>query len=86
ARALARMVGARDAMIGLGTILAMADDESATRWLVAGAVSDAADAAVGLLWLRRLSGRGGVGTAALALPAAALGAWLARRLPIRPLD
>jgi len=43
---LARMTAARDAVLGAGTVVSSARRDGATPWLLAGAVSDAVDAAV----------------------------------------
>ncbi len=48
-RGLAVGLGARDLAIGLGTFLAARGGQPSARWLQAGAISDAADAATTLL-------------------------------------
>jgi hypothetical protein len=49
----AQALGARDALIGLGTLLALREGQSPRWWLLAGAASDAVDA---LATLREIAG------------------------------
>jgi hypothetical protein len=49
---LARMTAIRDGVVGAGTVVSTARDDGAAGWLVAGAVSDAVDAAVLISALR----------------------------------
>ena len=50
---LARTFGVRDALIGLGAVLALRQGQPLRHWIVAGASSDAADAAVSLATFAR---------------------------------
>jgi hypothetical protein len=68
---LARMTAARDGVLGAGTMASSARRSGAVGWLLAGAVSDAADAAVLVAALRQ--GKLG-GWRAQAISAAAVGA------------
>jgi hypothetical protein len=45
----AQALGARDALLGIGALVALCDGTSPRRWLQAGAVADASDALVSLL-------------------------------------
>ncbi len=77
---LARMTAARDTVLGAGTIASARRGPGAASWLVAGAVSDAADAAVIVAalregkirgWRAQAVAAGAVGAAVLAAAAAA---------------
>ena len=48
ARVLARGLGARDLAIGMGTLVALEDDEAVSKWLQASAIADVGDV-LGLL-------------------------------------
>jgi hypothetical protein len=70
---LARMTAARDGVVGAGTVASSVRRSGAVGWLLAGAVSDAADAAVLVSALRQ--GKLG-GWRAQAISAGAIGAAL----------
>jgi hypothetical protein len=79
---LTRMMGVRDAAIGVGGVAATRSGTATTSWLLAGAVSDATDALVIAGALKRGRVKGIVPTAVVpfAAGAAALGAVTALRL------
>ncbi len=81
-RVLARSLGARDIVLGLGTFLALDDRNSLAlaRWVQLGALVDAVDAAATLLAARHLKLRSVVGVLALAVPAAVAGLRMSARL------
>lgn len=54
AKALARALGARDAALGLGALLALQHGESTRGWLEAAALADAGDAVATLIAWRHL--------------------------------
>jgi hypothetical protein len=81
---LARMLGARDLTLGLGTVIALDRGAPVRGWLEASAFSDAADFVSSLLSRSRMSVRAFAGTMALASGSAALGAFLSRRLDPAP--
>lgn len=81
---LARMVGARDVTLGLGTVIALDRGAPVRGWLEAAACADAADLVASLLARSRMSACAFGGTVALASGAAALGAFLSRRLDPAP--
>ena len=68
---LARGLGIRDALLGAGALAALAEGDSPSRWLQAGALSDAVDAAITLASLqtgsreRKLAFAAGAGAAAV---------------------
>jgi hypothetical protein len=70
-----RAFGIRDAVLGAGTLAALADpdDDRAARWVQIGAAADTADAASVLVYGRDLDPRGRLATLAIAVPAAVLG-------------
>jgi hypothetical protein len=76
---LGRMTGARDTVLGAGTVASVRRDASPALWLFAGAAADLADAvAIGsAIRANRLRGVGPVATAAAAVGAAAVGTWAA---------
>ncbi|MGH2872295.1 MAG: hypothetical protein ACRDL5_07505 [Solirubrobacteraceae bacterium] len=82
------MLGARDLMLGLGTVIALDRGAPVRGWIEASAFSDAGDFVSSLLARSRMSTPAFVGTMALASGSAALGAFLSRRLdpapPARP--
>jgi hypothetical protein len=72
ARVIVRALGARDAVLGAGTLAAAGDRAELRRWLIASSASDAAD------FVATLAGpRSPVRTAVLALAAAAAATGLA---------
>lgn len=66
ARALAQALGARDALIGVGTLLALGSGRPVWPWLQMGAVADAADAAITLARFGKLHPVGRVAVAGVA--------------------
>ncbi|MDQ1436590.1 MAG: hypothetical protein QOK43_219 [Acidimicrobiaceae bacterium] len=82
-KVLARAFGARDLVLGVGTYMALSDQddksESVRRWLTLCAVSDSADAAATLLGARHLPKRGVLATLAFAGGGAYTGFRLASR-------
>ena len=80
-RVLARAFGARDAVIGLGALLALREGAPARRWLQLAAAVDAVDALASLAGAGQLPGRKALGAAAAGCAGAATGAHLAARLP-----
>ena len=81
---LARMLGARDLTLGLGTVIALDRGAPVRGWLEASAVSDAADLISCLLARSRMSRTAFSGTVAIAAMSAVGGALLARRLDPAP--
>jgi len=81
---LARMLGARDVTLGLGTVIALDRGAPVRGWLEASAVSDAADCVSSLLAQSRMSKRAFTGTVVLAAASAVTGGYLARRLDPPP--
>jgi len=81
-RVIARSLGARDIVLGLGTFLALDDRNSLAlaRWVQLGAFVDAVDAGATLLAVRHLKLRTVVGVLALAVPAAVAGLRLSAHL------
>src|ERR1700757_2872503 len=63
---LARMLGARDLALGLGTVIALDRGAPVRGWLEASALADTADLLTSLLGKSRMSGRAFVGTTVLA--------------------
>jgi hypothetical protein len=76
---LTRMTAARDTVLGVGTLNAIARSTSGGPWLLAGAVSDAADAAAigAALRANRVRGVGALGAVGVAVAAAVVGVWAA---------
>jgi len=72
-RLLARALGARDLVLGVGTLSALGDRRSLRRWLHAALVADAADFAVTLLEGQHLPRRGRQLVLAIAGAGVALG-------------
>lgn len=70
-----RAFGIRDAVLGTGTLLALADGEDAatTRWVQMGALADSTDAVTALVYGKDLDRTGRLATLAIAAPAAVLG-------------
>jgi hypothetical protein len=70
AKVMTRAMGARDLAIGLGTLHALQEGASARTWSLAGAASDAVDAAATVLAIRHLGLRRAVPLLAVATTAA----------------
>jgi hypothetical protein len=74
-------MGARDLGLALGLIRALRTASPARPWLLAGVLADVADLAATLRARDALPSASVVGIGALAAGSAAVGAWLAQRLP-----
>jgi hypothetical protein len=81
---LARMLGARDIALALGTILALSHGAPVRGWLEGSALADAGDALAALAGRQHVEKRSLVGTVGLASVASVLCAVLARRLDPAP--
>lgn len=81
---LARGLGARDMAIGVGQLVTLDNGGDVRPWIEAGVAADTADATATLLGRRELETRTVVGTATIALGAAAAGLALRQALS-RPL-
>ena len=79
-RVMGRAFAARDAALGLGTLLALRQGTPARRWLQMGAAVDAVDMAVSLAGARYLGPRRALPAAALGMAGAAAGGWAAGRV------
>jgi hypothetical protein len=75
----ARMLGARDLALGLGTLVAVRRAAPVRGWLEVSAVVDLADAVSGVLARKQISAQSLAGTVVLATGSAVVGAVLARR-------
>jgi hypothetical protein len=80
----ARMVGARDIGLGLGTLIALARGGPARGWLEASALVDGLDVAACLLARDHLRTSVFPGAVVLAAAGALLSAWVARRVDPAP--
>jgi len=80
AKTITRGFGARDAAIGLGLLMALEDGKGASRWLVAGALSDAGDTLSTLFSWSRLPRLARLTILAGAAGSCVLGAWLSTRV------
>jgi sirohydrochlorin ferrochelatase len=76
-KAVVRALGVRDALLGLGTIRALEQDEDVKPWLLAGALSDGIDAVGTVLAYRQLPKRRRFLAVAFMAGAAAAGVALA---------
>jgi peptide-methionine (R)-S-oxide reductase len=76
----ARMLGARDLALGLGTAVALGRGAPVRGWLEVSALVDAADCASALLARKHMRPQAWAGTVVLASGSAALAVLLARRL------
>lgn len=76
-KAVTRAAGVRDALLGLGTIRALEQDEEVGPWILAGAVADGVDAVGTVLAYRQLPKRRRFFALALMAGAAAAGVVLA---------
>ncbi|HWD69682.1 MAG TPA: hypothetical protein VG293_05765 [Solirubrobacteraceae bacterium] len=81
---LTRMLGARDLVLGLGTVIALDRGAPVRGWVEASAASDVADTLACLLAKSRMSAHAFSVTVALASGSAAAGAYLSRRLDPPP--
>lgn len=79
ARAALRSLGARDALLGVGALLALREDAPVRGWLEAGAAADASDLLASLAGGGALPLTGRRLVPVMSASAAALGGWLARR-------
>jgi hypothetical protein len=75
---MARGLGARDALIGAGGLLALRRGQPAACWLAAGAVADAADAALTLGMLARQPKAPRLALVGVTISSALAFAWMAR--------
>jgi hypothetical protein len=73
---LGRLVGARDVIIGAGTLAAMQDGGDLRRWMTYGAAADAADALATLVAYRHLPKVKRFGLLSMAFGGAATGGYL----------
>ena len=80
----ARMFGARDAALGLGTVIAIDHGTPVRGWLEATAMADLADAATALLERDHLTPNAFLGTVVIASTSAVLNVYLSRRLDPHP--
>jgi hypothetical protein len=81
---LARMLGARDIALALGTILALDHGTPVRGWLEGSALADAGDALASLAGRKHVERRSLIGTVGLASISTVLCAVLARRLDPAP--
>jgi hypothetical protein len=84
AAVFARMFGARDAALGLGTVIAIDHGSPVRGWLEAAAMADAADAVTALLERDNLTPNAFLGTVAIASVSAGVNWYLSRRLDPHP--
>lgn len=83
-RALARMLGGRDLVLGLGVVIALDRGAPVRGWLEACAVADTIDLVTCTLAREQIPPATYVNTVALAGGAALAGLWLSRRLDPAP--
>ena len=83
-KALVRMLGGRDLVLGLGVVIALDRGAPVRGWLEAGAVADAVDLAACVLARDEMPRSAYLNTLALAGGAALAGLWLSRRLDPPP--
>jgi len=81
---LARMTGARDVALGLGTLLAVDKGAPVRGWLEGSALADTADTLAAVAARKQLSPRALVGSVALAASSAVVCMVLSRRLDTPP--
>lgn len=81
---LARMAGARDVALGLGTLVAVDKGAPVRGWLEGSAIADAADAFTAVLGRKQLAPRAFAGSLLLASSAALSCLALSRRLDTPP--
>jgi hypothetical protein len=80
----ARMLGARDVALGLGTVIALDRGAPVRGWLEGSALADAADCVAALLARDQMSPLAFGATAGLGGASALIGAFLSRRLDPPP--
>lgn len=80
----ARMLGARDVALGLGTVIALDRGAPVRGWLEGSALADAADCVAALLARNEMSPMAFRATAGLGGASALVGAFLSRRLDPPP--
>ena len=80
----ARMFGARDAALGLGTVIAIDHGSPVRGWLEATAMADLADAVTALLERENLTPNAFIATVGIASASAVLNVYLSRRLDPHP--
>ena len=73
---LARALGVRDSVLGLGVLRTLGDPEAAKHWVAAGLVADAVDLGATLAARDNLPKQGAVAVSVVAIGSALLGAWL----------
>lgn len=81
---LTRMLGARDLMLGMGTVIALDRGAPVRGWVEASSASDVADSLACLLARSRMSSRAFSATVVIAAGSAAAGAYLSKRLDPPP--
>ncbi len=74
--ALARGLGVRDSVLGLGVLRTLGNPEAAKPWLAACVVGDVVDLGATLAVRDQLPQQGAVAVSAIAVTSALLGAWL----------
>jgi hypothetical protein len=84
ARVLSAGFGARDVAIGAGTLRALGSGGAVHEWLLAGALTDAADLVATVAGRRSLPAFGVAGAGALAATGVVAGVWAARELAAQP--
>jgi peptide-methionine (R)-S-oxide reductase len=80
----ARMLGARDLALGLGTVIAIDRGAPVRGWIEGAAMADSVDALAAVIAHKRITKNALRGTLALAGGAALAGAYLSRRLDPAP--
>jgi hypothetical protein len=80
----ARMLGARDVALGLGTVVALDRGKPVRGWLEGSALADTADCVACVLARKNLSPLALAAAAGMGGASAILGAWLSRRLDPPP--
>jgi hypothetical protein len=83
-KALVRMLGGRDLVLGLGVVIALDRGAPVRGWLEAGAVADTVDLVACVLARDEMPRAAYLNTLALAGGAALAGLWLSRRLDPGP--
>lgn len=73
---LARALGVRDSVLGLGVLRTLGDAEAAKQWLAACLVCDAVDLGATLAVRDRIPAQGAVAVSVVAAGSALIGAWL----------